>query len=123
MAQHANTIAGTANLEYRERMVCRATELVGGFDELTTRTRIYLVIDRRTGEPYRLSIELLAIAKCRRRAFEHSALTMAQERLSCTIDIQSCRTSIIVNRLLHSLSSCNFSNFDLKLYCKKYFSD
>lgn len=65
--------------EYRERAVCRATESVGGFDELTTRTRIYLDIDRRTDEPYQLSIELLAMAKCRRPAFEHSASTIQRK--------------------------------------------
>jgi len=73
-----------------ERMVYRATEWsVGGFDKLTTRARIYLDIDRRTDEPYQLSIELPAMAKCRRSVFENSALTMAQKRLSYTINIQS----------------------------------
>jgi len=95
MMQHANTIA--ASSEYRDRVVCRTIEWsVGGFDELTTRTRIYLDIDRRTDELYQLSIELSTIAKCRRPAFEHSTSTMAQERLSCTIDIQSCRRKRII---------------------------
>lgn len=127
MVQHANTVA--ANPECRKREVCWATEWsVGGFDELTTRTRIYLDIDRRTDEPYRLSIELPAMAKCRRSAFEHSTSTMAQERLSSTIDIQFCRTktNITVNRLPCSLTAylrVPQSSSSLKLYCiKKKFS-
>lgn len=112
--QHANTVAATASPECRKRTICRATEWsVSGFDELTTRNQIYLDIDRRTDEPYRLSIELPAMAKCRRPAFEHSASTMAQERLSSTIDIQSCRTktNITVNRPPCSLSLSSLSKF------------
>lgn len=81
------SIAGTANPEYSGMPSDRASRRFRWVDHSNPN-----IFGHRTGEPYRLSIELPAIAKCRRPAFEHS--TMVQERLSCTIDTQPYRTSI-----------------------------
>lgn len=49
MTQDVNAIAAAANAAMRD-LYGERDRVVGGFDELTTRVRIYLNIDRRTDE-------------------------------------------------------------------------